>query len=139
MAVAFSASSAAAGCQKRKLEPERACTASATFSSAVKRGSTCVIWNERARPSRARAGIGSAVTSRPSKWMCPASGASAPEIWWMSVVLPAPFGPMMACVSPASTSRLRRSVTLSAPNDLSMPSRRRTGSLIAASSARRPR
>ena len=52
--------------------------------------------------------------------MCPASGASAPEIWWISVVLPAPFGPMMACVSPGSTSRLRRSVTLSAPNDLSI-------------------
>ena len=55
---ALSASSRAAGCQKRKLEPERACTASATFSSAVKRGSTCVIWNERASPRCARAGIG---------------------------------------------------------------------------------
>ena len=25
-----------------------------------------------------------------------------PEIWWISVVLPAPFGPMMACNSPGS-------------------------------------
>ena len=38
--------------------------------------------------------------SRPANTMVPASGASRPEIWLISVVLPAPFGPMMACSSP---------------------------------------
>ena len=38
--------------------------------------------------------------SAPAKTMRPASGASMPEIWLISVVLPAPFGPITACSSP---------------------------------------
>jgi hypothetical protein len=41
-----------------KLDPARACTASATFSSAEKPGRIEVIWNERAsRAQRAHAGV----------------------------------------------------------------------------------
>ena len=86
--------------QKRNECPACACTASATFSSAVKCGNSDVIWNERASPSRLRPCTGSAVMSWPSKWMRPASGTISPASWPISVVLPAPFGPMMACSSP---------------------------------------
>src|SRR5262249_49021119 len=50
----LSPASSAALPKKRKLEPCRACTASATFSSTEKRGRIDVIWNERARPRSAR-------------------------------------------------------------------------------------
>src|SRR5205809_850695 len=52
-----------------------------------------VIWNERASPSRERAGASSDVTSRPAKRVVPASGRRSPASWPISVVLPAPFGP----------------------------------------------
>src|SRR5215471_16639757 len=52
--------------------------------------------NERARPSWLRRSVGNAVTSRPSKRMRPASAAISPASWPIRVVLPAPFGPMMA-------------------------------------------
>src|SRR6185295_2659447 len=74
-----------------------------------------VIWNERARPRRARRGAGSAVTSSPAKRIVPASGRRSPASWPMSVVLPAPFGPMMACVSPSSIFSVTPSVARSAP------------------------
>src|SRR5260370_18743062 len=74
-----------------------------------------VIWNERARPLRARRGAGSRVMSSPPKTMRPPSGRRLPASWPMKVVLPAPFGPMMACVSPLRTSRSMPSVARSAP------------------------
>src|SRR5436190_8329513 len=90
-----------------------------------------VIWNERARPLRARAGAGSRVMSSPAKRMRPASGCSIPESWLISVVLPAPFGPITACVSPSRTSRSTPSVACSAPNALRNPLTSRSGSAIA--------
>src|SRR5580765_3393390 len=74
-----------------------------------------VIWKERARPRRARREAGSSVTSSPAKRIVPASGRRSPASWPMSVVLPAPFGPMMACVSPSSTFSVTPSVASSAP------------------------
>src|SRR5262245_32798566 len=43
------------------------------------------------------------VTSRPLKTTRPASGARWPVIKLNSVVLPAPFGPMIALIEPAGT------------------------------------
>src|SRR5689334_18052485 len=57
--------------------------------------------------------------SRPASEMLPASGARWPVSWLISVVLPAPLGPMIACSSPCSTS----SETLSVAR---MPPKRRT-------------
>src|SRR5947209_20130003 len=74
-----------------------------------------VIWNERARPLRARRGAGRCVMSSPANRMRPASGRRLPASWPMNVVLPAPFGPMMACVSPSRTSKSMPSVARSAP------------------------
>src|SRR5436190_13156034 len=53
--------------------------------------------------------------SSPPKTMRPASGRRLPASWPMKVVLPAPFGPMMACVSPSRTSRSMPSLARSAP------------------------
>src|SRR5712691_7837490 len=93
-----------AGRQKRKECPACACTASATLSRAVKSANSEVIWNERASPSRLRRQLGNRVTSPPSKRIRPSSGAISPESSPISVVLPAPFGPMTACSSPLGTA-----------------------------------
>src|SRR5580658_953667 len=42
--------------------------------------------------------------SRPPKWIRPASGVISPVNSPISVVLPAPFGPIMACSSPAGSA-----------------------------------
>src|SRR6185295_12600513 len=93
-----------------------------------KRGRIEVIWNERARPRRARACIGSAVTSSPPNMILPPSAASSPEIWLISVVLPAPFGPMMACSWSGRTSSVTSSVTRSPPKFFARFSMRSTAS-----------
>src|SRR5882672_2945424 len=80
-----------------------------------------VIWNERARPFRDRAGAESRVMSSPAKRTSPRSERSSPASWPMSVVLPAPFGPMIACVSPSRTSRSMPSLARSAPKLLLRP------------------
>src|SRR5689334_7791166 len=74
-----------------------------------------VIWNERARPLRARRGAGRAVMSSPAKTMLPESGRRLPASWLMKVVLPAPFGPITACVSPSRTSKSMPSEARRAP------------------------
>src|SRR4029077_754296 len=53
--------------------------------------------------------------SSPPNTMRPASGRSMPESCAMKVVLPAPFGPMTACVSPSATSKSMPSLARSAP------------------------
>src|SRR3954451_19052423 len=63
--------------------------------------------------------------------MLPPSGASKPEIWLISVVLPAPFGPITACNSPGRTSSVTLSVTRSPPKFLVRPSISSTGSATA--------
>src|SRR5437879_3839100 len=68
------------------------------------------------------------VTSSPPNMILPASGLSSPEIWLISVVLPAPFGPMTACNSPGRTSSVTPSVTRNPPKFLVSPSMRSTGS-----------
>src|SRR5688572_1612444 len=77
-----------------------------------------VIWNERARPLRARRAAGRRVMSSPPKAMRPESGRRLPASWPMKVVLPAPFGPMTACVSPSATSKSMPSLARRAPKVL---------------------
>src|SRR4029077_11809795 len=102
--------------QKRNEWPSRACTASATLSAAVKSRNSEVIWNERARPRRLRRHAGTKVMSSPAKRMLPPLGRNCPINWLISVVLPAPFGPMIACSSPAANSSERLSVAIMPPN-----------------------
>src|SRR2546423_1220598 len=54
--------------------------------------------------------------------MRPACGASSPVSCPISVVLPAPFGPMMAWSSPSGTARLTSSEAVTPPKRLVSPS-----------------
>src|SRR3954469_8071877 len=53
--------------------------------------------------------------SAPAKRTVPESGRRFPASWLMKVVLPAPFGPITACVSPSATSKSMPSLARSAP------------------------
>src|SRR3954451_3937113 len=117
--------------QKRNEWPSCACAASATLSIAEKSGSSEVIWNDRASPSRLRRYAGSLVTSRPAKRMVPEFGDNCPVSWLISVVLPAPLGPMIACNSPLMTSSDRLSVAVMPPNRRTSFSTRSRGSTTA--------
>src|ERR1700749_3298758 len=68
-------------------------------------------------PTRLRSQGRIAVMSRPSNRMRPLLGGNTPPIRLNSVLLPAPFGPRMPRISPASTVRLRPSITRRPPND----------------------
>src|SRR5688572_3777388 len=61
--------------------------------------------------------------------MLPASGTISPANWPISVVLPAPFGPIMACSSPDGTARTMSSDAMTPPKRLVRPliSRRASG------------
>jgi hypothetical protein len=61
-----------------------------------------LIWNVRAMPSRTRWCGSSAVMSRPSSMIVPAVGLSTPVSRLITVVLPAPFGPINAWRAPFS-------------------------------------
>src|SRR5215212_10348041 len=60
--------------------------------------------------------------------MLPACGSSCPVNWLISVVLPAPFGPMIACNSPLATSSEAWSVATMPPNRRTSFSTRSKGS-----------
>ena len=66
----------------------------------------CGIWNERPMPMRQRRSGASRVMSVPANsTRRPASGATVPAMMPNSVVLPAPFGPMMPSASPSASAR----------------------------------
>src|ERR1700712_5521886 len=60
--------------------------------------------------------------------MLPESGSNCPVSWLISVVLPAPLGPMIACNSPLATSSERLSVAVMPPNRRTRFSTRSKGS-----------
>src|SRR5665647_1490077 len=60
--------------------------------------------------------------------MVPECGSNCPVSWLISVVLPAPFGPMMACNSPRATSSETWSVARMPPNRCTSCSTRSNGS-----------
>src|SRR2546430_16195152 len=59
--------------------------------------------------------------SSPANRMVPAVGRRFPASWLMKVVLPAPLGPITACVSPSATWKSMPSLARSAPNLLQRP------------------
>src|SRR3954447_25791433 len=60
--------------------------------------------------------------SRPSKRITPASGAISPVSCPISVLLPAPFGPMIACNSPGGIASEMPSEATTPPKRLVSPS-----------------
>src|SRR5688572_26209204 len=69
--------------------------------------------------------------SWPEKRIWPLSGIRWPASWLMKVVLPAPFGPITAWVSPERTSRLMPSLARSAPKDFLSSETASSGSVTA--------
>src|SRR4051794_27784671 len=87
-------------------------------------------------PRCGRCRLGTRVMSRPNKRTRPASGGISPVIRLKSVVLPAPFGPMMSRRSPGSTLRSMSLVTRRPPNALR--SALMVSALMACAPRRRP-
>src|SRR6202022_3917696 len=69
--------------------------------------------------------------SAPARRMDPECGSNWPVSWLISVVLPAPFGPMIACNSPLATSSETLSVATIPPNRRTSFSTRSKGSATA--------
>ncbi len=79
---------------------------SSTLSSALRLSTTALAWKLRASPCAAsRCGVG----ANGASWnvMLPPDGFTNPEMTFIAVVLPAPFGPTSPCSEPARTVRLR--------------------------------
>eukprot|EP01136_Pigoraptor_vietnamica_P012860 Opistho-1_new@53223 len=72
------------------------------LSSTVAMSNRVVVWKVRATPRRATSSVRSGTMSRPSNVMLPLVGLMTPPIRLKKVVLPAPFGPMMALILPRS-------------------------------------
>src|SRR3989442_3675834 len=68
---------------------------------------------------------------RPRKRTVPASAASCPVRMLKNVVLPAPFGPMSARISPAGSANETSSTAWTPPNDFRTPTTSRTGLVTA--------
>src|SRR5918911_4170455 len=71
-------------------------------------------------PSRQTSCGATPVMSRPSSRTAPASGLRCPVIRLKNVVLPAPFGPMMAAIWPGATATLTPPTATKPSNALRM-------------------
>ena len=98
-----------------------------TFSSTVAPGRMFVIWYERAIAFFEMRCGGSPVMSSPSKMIRPVVGRITPVMQLKNVDLPAPFGPMMARISPGCTVMQTLLSAVSPPKRTVRPSTRRIG------------
>src|SRR6185312_6911688 len=117
--------------------PPRHSSAVRTFSSTVSQPNVCTRWNVRLRPRRALPLDDFWVRSTPSSTTRPPTGLRIPETTSKSVVLPAPFGPMMPTTSPASARMLTSSRATIPPKRTVTPAMSKIGP--AAGAARSPR
>ncbi len=76
---------------------------STTFSATVNTGTSMKCWWTMPMPWRTAAPGSGKWTTSPSSAMSPESGCMSPNRTFMSVVLPAPFSPRSAWISPGST------------------------------------
>src|SRR6185437_12809235 len=77
--------------------------ATSRFSCTVRSGSTAGCWWTIAMPRAAASRGVSEATVCPATVIVPVSGTSVPDAMLISVDLPAPFSPRIACTSPDST------------------------------------
>ena len=99
-------------------------SASSRLSSTVCISNTVGFWNLRPMPSLAICVSSSVDRSwTPSKKTSPLSGRVLPVTTSIIVVLPAPFGPMMARISPGSTASDRLFSARKPSNETLTPSR----------------
>src|SRR5260370_6369470 len=80
-------------------------------------------------PMRQRLSGATSVMSVPANSTRPESGATVPLAMPNSVLLPAPFGPMMPRASPSPSARWMPSATTTAPKRLEIFSKLRTGGM----------
>ncbi len=99
------------------------------FSSTLMREKIEVTWKLRESPSRVIWCGARPSMRRPCSAICPAVRGKRPLIRLNRVVLPAPFGPMMACRVPAATSRLTPMITAVGPKLFCTSLRRRAGAV----------
>ena len=117
----------------RKLPPaSSASRPSETFSATVMLSKSCMRWNVRPRPRRARAAGRRELTSAPFNRIWPVVGRSSPEHALKVVVLPAPLGPINPVMRPIGASRLTSSTARCPPKRTFRP---RTSSPTPACSA----
>src|SRR5690242_9782233 len=88
-------------------------------------------------PSLTRLACVTAVMSLPLNSTCPAVGLSTPVSRLISVVLPAPFGPMSACLAPTPSLKSTLRVAASAPKLMDSCRVSRSGVVMLACSWRR--
>ena len=103
--------------------------ASSTLSSTVSRGNRLVIWKVRAMPSAVRRWLGQVVTSLPNSRTWPDDDGKIPVIRLNSVVLPAPFGPMMALRSPGMILKVTSRTACRPPKLLRQAAHSSTGTV----------
>src|SRR6516164_5346763 len=88
----------------KKPLPTCACSPTSTFSNAVSSENNPPFWKVRRAPrADISCGVSPAISS-PRKRMLPLSATTLPDTALNSVVLPAPFGPIRAQISPACRS-----------------------------------
>ncbi len=117
--------SALVGAASRSLyQLRRPASASSRLSRTVWFSNTVGFWNLRPMPKVAMSASSSLVRSAlPSNTTSPSSGRVLPVTTSIMVVLPAPLGPMMARISPGSTSSERLFSALKPSNETVTPLR----------------
>ena len=100
---------------------------SATFSGAVNRETSRCSWCTIPIPSRLAASGDGIVTGRPSSLIVPPSGRYTPAKTFIRLVLPAPFSPRSAWISPGPASNVAPSIATTSPNRFAIVSRRPAG------------
>ena len=111
----------------RSPTPRCSHTASNTVCSTVRSGNRLLIWKVRASPHLTRWSGRMEVTRSPSRNTSPSLGGSMPVSRLISVVLPAPFGPMMACRAPRSSTSDTSVTARTPPKCLPSPDVRSAG------------
>ena len=116
-AIASSRNCVCAGRQKPSTRPACDSSASCTFSTTVSEAKVSAIWNVRPTPWRQIASGRRPTSSTPPSFTDPASGASWPPTMLKQVVLPAPFGPISASISPGASEKLTFATARTPPKD----------------------
>ena len=111
---AASAGAPASQSKKPRSGPVDCGSPSITFSTTVWVPMSCRFWKVRVMPSRALRLAGIPAMSVPAKRRLPLLAAYRPLITLISVLLPAPLGPISAWIVPARTVKLT-SLTATTP------------------------
>ena len=96
---------------------------STTFSATVSVGTSMKCWCTIPTPAAIAARVSHPVTSRPCTCTVPASGACPPASTRISVLLPAPFSPTTAWISPTAASSEASRLAATPPKALAIPRR----------------